>query len=193
MLSTQKDCLETQSSRSSSLWWNLGKPDSKLRESHDCSLDNRSLTDEVLKTKMCFFCGTDSQRKTPDSSKWRSWRPNSTYSTSTNHFLLGRENASAPFMQSSERYQNLRKSFKTAQAYADMIWKGGNREYLAQWNQRLKWSREHVRKLKDGELVWLEDDSVWNAVCINRDKSVRSSLTTTVLWDQRESKWHMDS
>ena len=84
-------------------------------------------------------------------------------------------------MQSSERYQNLRKSFKTAQAYADMIWKRGNREYLPQWNQRTKWSREHVRKLKDGELVWLEDDSVKRCVYIYRDKSVRSSLTTAVL------------
>ena len=39
-----------------------------------------------------------------------------------NHFLLGRENASAPFMPSIERYHKLRKSLKTAQAYADMIW-----------------------------------------------------------------------
>ena len=42
-----------------------------------------------------------------------------------NHFLLGRENASAPFMPSSERYNDLRNFFKTAQAYADMIWKNG--------------------------------------------------------------------
>ena len=77
-----------------------------------------------------------------------------------NHFLLGRENANAPFMPSSERYHDLRKSFKTAQAYADMIWKRWTREYLPQWNQRSKWSKEHVRNLKEGELVWLVDDSV---------------------------------
>ena len=35
-----------------------------------------------------------------------------------NHFLLGRENASAPFMPSSERYHDPRKAFKTAQACA---------------------------------------------------------------------------
>ena len=34
------------------------------------------------------------------------------------------------------------------------------REYLPQWNQRSKWSREHVRNLKEGESVWLVDDSV---------------------------------
>ena len=44
------------------------------------------------------------------------------------HFLLGRENASAPFMPSSERYHDLRNSFKTAQAYANMIWKRWTRE-----------------------------------------------------------------
>ena len=77
-----------------------------------------------------------------------------------NNFLLGQENTSAKFMPSSECYHNLRKSFKTAQAYADMIWKRWTREYLPQWNQRSKWSKEHVRNLKEGEIVWLVDDSV---------------------------------
>ena len=85
-----------------------------------------------------------------------------------NHFLLGQENASAPFMPSNERYHDLRKSFKTAQAYADMIWKRWTRENLPQWDQRSKWSKEHVRKLKEGELVWLVE-------------SLRSSLATMKL------------
>ena len=63
-------------------------------------------------------------------------------------------------MPSSERYHALRKSSKTAQAYAGMIWKRWTGEYLPQWNQRSKWSKEHVRNLKEGELVWLVDDSV---------------------------------
>ena len=41
-----------------------------------------------------------------------------------------------------------------------MIWKRWTREYLPQWNQRSKWSEEHVRNLKEGELVRLVDDSV---------------------------------
>ena len=77
-----------------------------------------------------------------------------------NHFLLGRENASAPIMPSSERYHDLRKSFKTAKAYADMIWKRWTRQYLPQWNQRSKWSKEHLRHLKERELVWMVDYSV---------------------------------
>ena len=63
-------------------------------------------------------------------------------------------------MPSSERYHDLIKSFKTAQAYAVMIWKRWTREYRPQWNQRSKWSKENVRHLKEGELVWLVDDSV---------------------------------
>ena len=53
-------------------------------------LNNRSLTDKVRSTTVCLV------ELTP------------------NHFLLGRENASAPFMPSSELYNDLRKSFKTA-------------------------------------------------------------------------------
>ena len=60
----------------------------------------------------------------------------------------------------SERYLDLRKSFKTAQAYADMIWRSWTLEYLPQRNQRSKWSKEHVRNLKEGEVVWLLDDSL---------------------------------
>ena len=63
-------------------------------------------------------------------------------------------------MPPSKRYHDLRKPFKTPQAFADMIWKRWTREYLPQWNQRSKWSKEHVRKLKEGELVWLVVDSV---------------------------------
>ena len=75
--------------------------------------------------------------------------------------MLGRESESAPFFRSSERYNDLRKSSKTAQAYADMIWKRWTREYLPQWNQRSKWSKGgHVRNLKEGEFVWLLDYSV---------------------------------
>ena len=30
---------------------------------------------------------------------------------------------------------------------------------LPQWNQRSKWTKEHERNLKDGELIWLVDNS----------------------------------
>ena len=119
-------------------------------------LDNRSLTDEVFSTTMCLVEQTLNARPLTAVSD----DPEDLTALTPNHFLLGRENASAPFMPSSERYHDLRRSFKTAQAYADMIWKRWTREYLPQWNQRSKWSKEHVRNLKEGELVWLVDDSV---------------------------------
>ena len=39
-----------------------------------------------------------------------------------------------------------------------MIWKRWTREYLPQMNQRSKWSKEYVRNLKEGELLWLVDE-----------------------------------
>ena len=47
-------------------------------------------------------------------------RPEDLTAFTTDHFLLKRENASAPFMPSSERYNNLRKSYKTAQTFVNM-------------------------------------------------------------------------
>ena len=41
-----------------------------------------------------------------------------------------------------------------------MIWKRWTRERLPHLNQRSKWSKENVRNLKEGELLWLVDDFV---------------------------------
>ena len=82
-------------------------------------LDNRSLTDEVLSTTMCLVEQTLNARPMTALSD----DPEDLTALTPNHLLLGQENASAPFMPSSERYHDLRKSFKTAQAHADMIWK----------------------------------------------------------------------
>ena len=119
-------------------------------------LENRSLTDEVLSTTMCLLEQTLNARPLTAVID----DPEDLTALTPIHFLLGRENAIAPFMPSNERYHDLRKSFKTAQAYTDMIWKRWTREHLPQCNQRLKWSKEHVQNLKEGELVWLVDDSV---------------------------------
>ena len=119
-------------------------------------LDNISLTDEVLSTTMCLVEQTLNARTLTAVFD----DPEDLKTLTPNHFLLGREKASAQFMPSNERYHDLRKSFKAAQAYADMIWKRWTRENLPQWNQRLKLSKEHLRNLKDGELLWLVNDSL---------------------------------
>ena len=71
-------------------------------------VDNRSLTHEVLSTTMCLVEQTLNARPltavTDD--------PEDLTALTTNHFLLGRENVSAPFMPSNERYHDLRNLIK---------------------------------------------------------------------------------
>ena len=104
------------------------------------TLDNRILTDEVLSTTMCLVEQSLNARPLTAVSE----DPEDLTALTPNHFLLGQENASAPFMPSSERYHDLRKPFRTAQAYADMIWKRWTREYLPQWNQRYRSGQKNM-------------------------------------------------
>ena len=84
-------------------------------------LDNRSLANEVLSTTMRLVEQILNARPLTAVSD----DPEDLTALMPNHFLLGQENVSAPFIPSIERYHGLRKSFKTAQANADMIWKDG--------------------------------------------------------------------
>ena len=119
-------------------------------------LDNQILIEEVLSNTMCLVEQTLNARPLTAVSD----DPEELTALTPNQFLLGQKNASAPFKSSSECDYDLKKFFKTAKAYADMIWKRWNRKHLPQWNKRLKWSKELVRNLKEGELVWPVDDSV---------------------------------
>ena len=69
-------------------------------------LDNRSLTDKVLSKTMCLVEQTLKARPLTAVND----DPEDLTALTPNHFLLGRENASAAFMPSSERYNDL-KSF----------------------------------------------------------------------------------
>ena len=152
-------------------------------------LDNRSITDKVLSKTMCLVEKILNARPLTAVSD----DPEDLTALTPNHFLLGQENASAPFMPSSENCNDLGKSFKTAQAYANRICKR-YREYLPQWNQRLMRSKELVRILKEGVLVWLEVDSLKRCEYkLGRIIEIFTCNETTVLWDQRESKRHMES
>ena len=119
-------------------------------------LDNWSHADHVLSFTMCPVQHTLNARPLTAVSE----DPEDLTVLTPNHFLLGRENASAPFLSSIERYHDLRNFFKTAQAYADMIWRRWTREYLPEWKKRSKWSKKHVRNLKEGELVRLVGETV---------------------------------
>ena len=107
-----------------------------------------NLTYKVRSTKMCLVEQTLNARRLTAVCD----DPEDLKALTTNHLLLGRENASAPLMPSWERYHDLRKRFKMPQGYANIIWKRWTCEYLPQWNQRSKWSKKHVRNLEEGKL-----------------------------------------
>ena len=50
------------------LWWNLGKTGSNLQEGNDCNLGQPKPQRRVTQHQNV-SCGTNTQRKTPDSSK----------------------------------------------------------------------------------------------------------------------------
>ena len=153
-LSTEKDCLETQSSWSATFWRNLGKTGSKLQESDDCNLGQLSLHRRGTEHINVSY-RANSQRKTPDSSKWRPWRLDGTHNKS---FLA----------TTRERECNLH-AIQWTLLWPEKIFQKGSsicrldlekilvnsdctREYLPQWNQRSKWSKEHVRNQKEDSL-----------------------------------------
>ena len=112
------------------------------------TLDNRSLTDKVFIFTMCLIEQTLNRRSlttvSDDPEDWTVLPPN--------QFLLGRENASAPFKPSSERYHDRKKSFKSVQEYVVMIWKNwlanifhnGTRDWSGQKNMCEIWKKVNL-------------------------------------------------
>ena len=83
-LAQKKNFLESQSSRSSSLWWDLGKTCSKLQESHDWK---KEASRTRCSAQQCVLWNKHSTQD-PDSSKWRPWRLDSAH---TKSFLARRK------------------------------------------------------------------------------------------------------
>ena len=121
-------------------------------------LDGRSLTDDVLITKMCLVEQTLNARPLTSVSD----DPDDLEALTPNHFLLGSENlATPPFLPDSQRrYTDLRQVFRVSQAYSDMIWTRWAKEYLPEWNVRNKWKKDDVRQLRVNDLVWVVDENV---------------------------------
>ena len=103
---------------SATFWWNQDETSSKLQDSHGCNLEQPKLHRRRTQHNNG-SCGTFSQRKTLDISMYRLGRIDS---PRTKSLLAETGKSSVSFMPSSESY-DLRKSFTTAQAYADLIWK----------------------------------------------------------------------
>ena len=154
---TEKDRLEIQLSRSPKIGGICKRLVQSSKKVMIAILYN--VRDVILSTTMCLVEQNLHARPPKAVDDIAVLTPNPLTVLTPDHLVLGQESASAPVMPSSERYRDPRKSFKTAQLYADIIWKTWTRGYLPQCNQKLKWSIG-VRILKEGQLVWMIDDSL---------------------------------
>ena len=118
-------------------------------------LGNRSVTEDVLSTTMCIVEQTlNSRPLTPVSSDF-----NDLEALTPNHFLLGNKNVCLPYLLCAEEFVDHRKLFRQTQAYANLIWDRFRKEYLPTLNNRQKWRSTANEILKEGDLVWLIEDS----------------------------------
>ena len=118
-------------------------------------LGNRSVTEDALSTTMCIVEQTLNARPlTPVSSD-----VNDLEALIPNHFLLGNRNVCLPCLPSAEEFVDHRKLFRQTQAYANLIWDRFRKEYLPTLNNRQKWRSTANETLKEGDLVWLIEDS----------------------------------
>ena len=116
-------------------------------------LNGRRLTDELLATILCLTGQLLSARPlTPNSID-----PTDLKAFTPNHFFLGRPSIAIPCLPDAQKYQNLRKRFRVAQAHMDNIWSRWLKEYLPVYNIRQKWYKEYPQ-LKEHDLVWIVDD-----------------------------------
>ena len=118
-------------------------------------LGNRSVTEDVLSTTMCIVEQTLNARPlTPVSSD-----VNDLEALTPNHFLLGHRIVCLPYLPCAEEFVDHRKLFRQTQAYANLIWDRFRKEYLPTLNNRQKWRSTANETLKEGDLVWLIEDS----------------------------------
>ena len=118
-------------------------------------LGNRSVTEDVLSTTMCFLEQTLNARQL---SSVISFATNLSAIT-PNHFLLGNKNLCLPYLSGAEQFVDHRKLFRQTQAYADLIWDRLRKVYLPTLNSRTKWQTTMDRSIQQGNLVWLVEDS----------------------------------
>ena len=118
-------------------------------------LGNRLVTEDVLSTMMCIVEQTLNARPlTPVSSD-----VNDLEALTTNQLLLGNRNVCLPYLLCAEEFVDHRKLFRQTQAYTKLIWDRFRKEYLPTLNNRQKWRSTSNETLKEGDLVWLIEDS----------------------------------
>ena len=73
-----------------------------------------------------------------------------------NHFILGSSNGSKPPLPFDDSTPSVRKSWKSAQQFADMFWKRWVIEYLPTLTKRSRWYKQ-TKPLDEGDLVLVAD------------------------------------
>ena len=73
--------------------------------------------------------------------------------------MLGNKNVCLPYLPCAEEFVDHRKLFQQTQAYANPIWDRFRKEYLPTLNNRQKRRSTSNEILKEGDLVWLVEDS----------------------------------
>ena len=145
---------------------------------------NRTLTDGVLSTTMCLVEQILNSRPLSIVSD----DPEDMEALTPNDFLLERASPATLFIPDAQRYTDQRRVFRVSKAYAALIWRRWNREYLPQWNERSKQNKEELRQLEVNDLVWIVDENVKPAhykmgrvlkVYHGSDGRVRSPLVKT--------------
>ena len=143
--------MEVQTTRSTTFWRSMGTVCEKLQQSNLCSVREKSITEDVLSTTMCFIEQTLNARPlTPVSSD-----VNDSKALTPNLILLGNRNACLPYQPCAEKFVDHRKLFRQTQAYINLIWNKFLKEYLPTLNNRQKWRSTTNEILKEGDLVWL--------------------------------------
>ena len=118
-------------------------------------LGNRSVTEDVLLTAMCIVEQTLNARPLiPVSSD-----VNDLEALTPNHFLLCNRNVCLPYLPCAEEFVDHRKLFRQTQVYANLIWDRFRKGYLPTPNNRQKWRSTANETLKEGNLIWLIEDS----------------------------------
>ena len=79
-----------------------------------------------------------------------------------NHFWLGNRKVCLPYLLCAEKFVNHRTTFRQTQAYANLIWDRFRKDYLPTLNNRQKCQSTANETLKEGDLLWLTEDSDYN-------------------------------
>ena len=142
--------MDNQTTRNRGVWERLVR---SCKKAMYVVLGNRSVTEDVLSTTMCIVEQTLNARPlTPVSSN-----VNDLEALLPNHFLLGNTNVCLPYILCAEEFIDHQILFR--KTHANLIWYRVREDYLPTLNNRQKWRSAANENLKEGDLIWLIEDS----------------------------------